>query len=228
MKSGELAKRYERRSAAQESLETATEVGDAENVERFNKRMVKVTKEHAEEAKKLLGLMGIPFLTAPCEAEAQAATLVRLGYAYGVASEDMDTLSFGSPTLLRHMTYSEARKMPILEISLEETLKGLDMDMDSFIDLCILLGCDYCDGIRGIGPTRAVSLIKEHGSIEAILDAIDKNKYIVPESWPYAEARELFRNPDVITDAAVLGKLKSVKPDEEGVVQFLVKEKGFK
>lgn len=66
-----------------------------------------------------------------------------------------------------------------------------------FIDLCILLGCDYCDSIRGIGPKRAIELIQKHRSIEKILENIDTKKYTPPENWIYKEARKLFLNPDV-------------------------------
>ena len=58
------------------------------------------------------------------------------------------TLTFGTPMLLRHLTFSEARKMNIVEINLEKVLAGLEFTMDQFIDLCILLGCDYCDSIK--------------------------------------------------------------------------------
>ena len=109
----------------------------------------------------------------------------------------MDTLTFASPVLLRRLTFSEARKMPIMEIKLDKVLSGLGMDMDQFIDLCILLGCDYCDSIKGIGPHRALALIKEHKNIESVLKNIDRKKYIVPEDWPYEEARRLFKDPHV-------------------------------
>lgn len=66
-----------------------------------------------------------------------------------------------------------------------------------FIDLCILLGCDYCESIRGIGPKRAVELIKQFDNIETILKNIDTKKYTVPEEWNYKQARELFVNPEV-------------------------------
>ena len=68
-----------------------------------------------------------------------------------------------------------------------------------FIDLCILLGCDYCEKIGGIGRVRAYQLIQEHKTIENILEAIkrDKKKYTIPEDWKYKEARELFKNPEV-------------------------------
>ena len=99
--------------------------------------------------------------------------------------------------------------------------------MEQFVDLCILLGCDYCDSIKGIGPTRAVQLIKQHGTLEKILDSIDRNKYPIPEDWPYKEARRLFLEPDVHpTDSDEL-KFNWEAPDEAGLIQFLVKDKGF-
>lgn len=77
MKSGELSKRAERREEAQKALDQATEAGDAAEMDKFNRRLVKVTKHHAEEAKQLLTLMGVPYIDAPCEAEAQCAAMVR-------------------------------------------------------------------------------------------------------------------------------------------------------
>jgi len=144
---------------------------------------------------------------------------------YGACSEDMDTLTFGSPVLLRHMTFSEARKMPISEIHYDKVLEGLEMDRSQFIDLCILLGCDYCESIGGIGPKRAVALIQQYKNIETILKNIDTKKYTVPENWQYKEARELFINPEV--DKYSPSDVKWEKPNEEEIVKFLVHEKGF-
>ena len=169
LKGGELAKRQERRAEAQENLEKATETGDAENVDKFTRRLVKVTKEHGEECRKLLKLMGVPYVEAPCEAEAQCCALVKAGKVYAVGTEDMDALTFGGDVLVRHLTFSEAKKMPIKEFTLRKVLEGLEMTQEQFIDLCILLGCDYCDTIKGIGPKRAVDLVKEHKSIDVIL-----------------------------------------------------------
>jgi len=74
--------------------------------------------------------MGIPFIIAPTEAEAQCAVLARAEKVYAAASEDMDTLTFNSPVLLRKLTFSEQRKEPIQEIHLGKVLQGLSMDMD--------------------------------------------------------------------------------------------------
>lgn len=128
LKSGELAKRFQRKTEAHAAAEEAKETGTAEDVEKFSRRTVRVTREHNEECRQLLKLMGIPFIVAPTEAEAQCAALARGGKVYAAASEDMDTLTFDSPILLRHLTFSEQRKEPILEIHLDKVLEGLAME----------------------------------------------------------------------------------------------------
>lgn len=108
---------------------------------------------------------------------------------YAAGSEDMDTLTFHAPVLLRHLTFSEARKTPISEIHLDKALEGLEMNMSQvrtpvatclpwlpltqkpqFIELCILLGCDYLEPIKGIGPKSALKLIREHGNLGAVIE----------------------------------------------------------
>lgn len=197
LKSGELAKRIARNAQASADAEEAKETGTKEDVDKFSRRTVRVTKQQNEEAKLLLKLMGIPYVEAPCEAEACCAQLAKEGKVYAAASEDMDTLCFSAPVLLRHLTFSEARKEPISEIRLSKALEGLGMNMDQFIDMCILLGCDYCEPIRGIGPKKAVDLIIEHKNIETVLENIKGSRYEVPADWPFKDARELFQNPDV-------------------------------
>lgn len=66
-------------------------------------------------------------MQAPCEAEAQCAAMVKSGKVYATATEDMDALTFGSSVLLRHMTFSEARKMPIQEFHLTKILENLEL-----------------------------------------------------------------------------------------------------
>ncbi|CAL5866545.1 uncharacterized protein PFLUO_LOCUS754 [Penicillium psychrofluorescens] len=230
LKSGELAKRGARKAEASEAHEEAKETGTAEEVEKFSRRTVRVTREHNEECRKLLKLMGIPYIIAPTEAEAQCAVLARAGKVYAAASEDMDTLCFEAPILLRHLTFSEQRKEPILEIHLSRALEGLNMDRKQFIDLCILLGCDYLEPIPKVGPQTALNLIREHKTLEKVVEHIQndpKKKYVIPEDWPYQDARELFLTPDVRSADDPECDFKWDAPDIEGLVGFLVTDKGF-
>ncbi|KAF7768339.1 hypothetical protein Agabi119p4_7582 [Agaricus bisporus var. burnettii] len=269
LKKGVLSKRFERREEAKEEGEEAKETGTVEEVDKLSRRTVKVTKEHNAECIRLLKLMGIPVVVAPSEAEAQCAELARGGKVYAAGSEDMDTLTFNAPILYRHLTFSEAKKQPISEINLEAALKGLEMNMSQFIDLCILLGCDYLEPIRGVGPKSALKLIREYGSLGKIIahlrekeadkkaaaqsadeaedepaptsdaePAEDEPKkkpkkgkgkgaggIKVPEDWPWEEAKKLFENPDVVPADQL--ELEWNNPDVDGLVQFLVQEKGF-
>ena len=93
--------------------------------------------------------MGVPIVEAPSEAEAQCAELVKKGVVWATATEDMDALTFGSPRLLRHMTYAEARKMPIVEIELDAVLRELKLTMPEFIDMCILVTLSLTYARRG-------------------------------------------------------------------------------
>jgi len=141
LKSGELAKRFQRKATATEGLEEAKETGTAEDVEKFSRRTVRVTREHNAECQKLLKLMGVPYIIAPTEAEAQCAVLARAGKVYAAASEDMDTLCFDSPVLLRHLTFSEQRKEPIQEIFTDKVMEGLGMDraqVRSTFGICVV------------------------------------------------------------------------------------------
>lgn len=115
------------------------EAGDQAEVDKFNRRLVKVTKHHSDEVKELLKLMGVPYIEAPCEAEAQCAAMVKAGKIFATATEDMDALTFGSDIVLRHLTFSEARKMPIQEIHLKVVLEALNLTQEEvFVNYFLL------------------------------------------------------------------------------------------
>ncbi|EMS54609.1 Flap endonuclease 1-B [Triticum urartu] len=199
LKKKELAKRSLKRDDASKDLHSAIEVGDEDSVEKFSKRTVKITKEHNDGCKRLLRLMGVPIVEAPGEAEAQCASLCKNHKAHAVASEDMDTLTFGAPRFLRHVTDLSFKKSPVTEFELPKVLEELGLTMGQFIDLCILSGCDYCENIKGIGGQRALKLIRQHGCIEEVVQNLHK-RYTVPEDWPYQEVRTLFKQPNVCTE----------------------------
>jgi flap endonuclease-1 len=223
MKSAELAKREERREEAEKSLQSAIEAGNEEEIDRFSRRTVRLDPAHVAECQRLLTLMGIPFVQAPCEAEAECAALCRAGKAYATATEDMDALAHATPLLLRHLSYSAGAGKDVISIEHAAVLAETGLTQAQFVDFCILCGCDYCDTIRGIGPTHAFELIRKHGSIEAVVAALDGTKYTLPEHFDFQSARELFFSHDVTLDVDLQWK----RPDAEGLIEFLVNEKGF-
>ena len=185
MKGGELAKRIAKRAKAETELAAAKESGDQDDIDKFSRRLVKVTRQHNEDCKELLRLMGVPYVNSPCEAEAQCAELAKKGKVYATATEDMDALTFRTPKLLRRLTFSQGKdKQAILEIDVELVLKGLELSYDQFVDLCILCGCDYCTTIKGVGPKTALKLIKTYKTIEGVILFLKKDKkYVIPDDW---------------------------------------------
>lgn len=204
-------------------------------------------------------------MQAPSEAEAQCAELCRGGLVrrvvprrdarcnipgnnpqvYGAGSEDMDTLTFNSPRMLKHLTFSEQRKLPVDIIELADVLAGLELSMDQFIDVCMLSGCDYLEPLKKVAAKTALKLVREHGDIDGAVAHLRAGKNPPPDEWPYEAAKELFRSPDVLPAADVEvryarpaasqralvdahAKLKWTAPDVDGLVEFLVTEKGFK
>jgi flap endonuclease-1 len=236
LKYAELAKRKESKKKAEKEAEDAAE--RAENAEdsdleeaiddlnKASKRNIHITKQQTEDVKILLRLMGVPVIDAPCEAEAQCAELVKGGKVYAAGTEDMDALTFGTPVILRKLTMPESAKEKVIEIKVAKVLTGLELSYHQFIDFCILCGCDYCESIKGIGPKTALKMLHKHGDIETILENLP-DKYTVPASLEnnLEEVRKLFTNPDV--KAAKEIEIVFGKPDREGIIDFLVGQKGF-
>jgi flap endonuclease-1 len=103
-------------------------------------------------------------IMAPMEAEAEAAALCKAGLVWATGTEDMDALTFQTPILIRKLTFANASSSrsgsgggttTIQQLNYKKAIEGLDLTHDQFVDLCILLGCDYCDNIKGIGPKTA-------------------------------------------------------------------------
>jgi len=199
-KKEELKRRRELKMKAEEMKEKAEEEGKLVEAKMMASRSVKITTEMAEDAKKLIKLLGLPMVEASSEAEAQCSALVKAGKAYATATEDMDALTFGSSRLIRGFN---SKKDPICEITLDTVLKEFNMTMDEFIDLCILCGCDYSPHIDGIGPVKAFKFIQEYKTLEKVIENVcgesgKTKKYTLPAGFNYEAARKLFKEPDVI------------------------------
>lgn len=207
MKMKLLEERKQKKQEAEEKLNVAQEGDNAEDIKKYAGQTVRITKKMIEDAKTLVKCLGLPCIDGLSEAEAQCTALAKAGLVYGVVSEDMDCLTFGAPFLLKGFN---SKDDPVIQIKLEDVLKGLDVTMDQFIDICILCGCDYTGSIQNLGPTRAFNFIKEHENIEGVLKFIDeenlsnkrKTKYHYSLSdFLYEESRKLFKNPEVTSSS---------------------------
>jgi len=228
LKAETLERRMESRREARERYERAVREGRYEAARRYAQQAAVTTTTIVDEAKKLLTLMGIPWIQAPSEGEAQSAYMALKGDVWAVASQDFDSLLFGAPRLIRNLSITGRRKLPRKKlyikiepelIELEAMLQHLGITREQLIDIGILVGTDYNPGgVKSIGPKRALKLIREHGSLEEALKHIEAEFPISPEA-----IKRLFLDPEVTDDY----RLEWRPPDVEGIVEFLCDEHDF-
>jgi flap endonuclease-1 len=186
----------------------------------------RLTREMVEEARELLALLGLPTIQAPGEAEAQAAFMAARGDVWAVASKDYDSLLFGTPRLLRFLAVAGKeflpsrnafRAVPPELIRAERLLAELGITREQLVDLALLVGTDFNAGVRGIGPKRALALVRRHGRIEAMPEEI-RTKVEDLDAL-----RTIYLAPEVTASCEIeLGA-----PDEPGLVRFLCEERAF-
>ncbi len=226
LKSETLKKRREIRESALEKWESAKVEGDLEAAYKYAQASSKVNQEIVEEAKYLLSIMGIPFIQAPCEGEAQAAHMVLKKDASCVASQDYDSFLFGAETVVRNLALTGKRKLPgknayvdveIEIIELEESLNALGINREQLIDIAICVGTDYNKGLEKVGPKTALKLIKKHGDIHTLL----REKGVEIEALD--QIRDFFIHPDITDDY----EIKWGKPDSEKLIEFLSQKHDF-
>ena len=169
---------------------------DVDKINQLKKKTVRLTYEIVDDVKNLLDLMGVDYIHMDGEAEGLASELCRLRYVDYIMTEDMDSLAFGTPTLIRKCIDKQVKiKDSISIFHLDEILKSLELDYDQFVEVCILCGCDYCPNIQKIGCLTAYKLIKTHGSIDEFLKFNqNKKKYDIPEDYKdkYETSKHLF------------------------------------
>ena len=229
LKVKELERRKALREEAAKKYEEAVKEGDLEAARRYAMMSSKLTSDMVEEAKRLLNVMGIPWVQAPAEGEAQAAFMVRRGDAYASASQDYDSLLFGSPRLVRNLTISGKRKLPRKDayvevkpevIELSKLTEKLGITREQLIDIGILLGTDYNpEGFEGVGPKTALTLIKTYGSIEKV----PKGYLRTREEVDVVKIKNYFLHPPVTAEY----KLEWREPDQKGIIEVLVKDHDF-
>jgi flap endonuclease-1 len=227
IKSREIEKRRNERKKAEKEYQEAVKKGDLETA--YSKAVMtgRLTSQGVLDAKRLLNLLGIPWVQAPSEGEAQAAHMALCDDVWATNSRDYDSILFGSPRLVRYLTISgeewlpskrKARKLLPELIELTDFLEHIGLTRNQLIDLSILIGTDFNNGIKGIGPKTALKLMKKHSRLEE-LPAKIKEK--LPEH--YQTIRDIYLNPPITNDYSI----KQGILDEDGLYSFLCDERAF-
>lgn len=228
LKQAERQRRKDAKEGAQKEYEIAKERGDIEGMKKYASRTATLKRDMIEEAMELIDSLGCPVIQAPSEGEAQAAYIAKKEHVYTV-SQDFDTLLHGSPYLIRNLSIAGKRKrtgklgMVTVKpemISLSENLNKLGIDNDQLIALSLLVGTDYNNGgVKGIGPKKALQLLKKHGK--------DFDALFEESGWdfdfPWTAAYYQIKNMPVTDDY----NLEWKDVDKERVVELLCGKHDF-
>jgi len=214
--------RKERKVEAVEKWEAAVREGDMAAAKKLGPQTAEYNREMVAETKRLFDCMGLTWLEAPMEAEGASAVRCKRGEVGAVASQDWDTLLYGSPVMVRNLTAHGTRKfgrvMQAERIVLSEMLGELGITHEQLVDLGIMIGTDFHPGFKGIGPKTGLKLIREHGNLEAVAEV---KGHEVPDN--ISEIRSLFLEHPVGPDPLP----ESTKAVEEDMRGFLQDERGF-
>jgi flap endonuclease-1 len=228
LKQREIMKRREMRQKATQEWEDALKKGDYATA--FSKAVMssRLTQPLVEDAKTLLNLLGIPVVQAPSEAEAQSAYMAMKGDVWAASSKDYDSLIFGAPQLVRYLTISGREFLPSKGtsrplkpefIELNKLLKSYGITREQLVDMAILIGTDFNEGVKGIGPRTALSLVQKHGNIENLPSEI-RSKV---EAQNHEAVRTFYMQPDITEDYTT----KYVEMHEDGLYEFLCGQRDF-
>jgi flap endonuclease-1 len=227
LKAGVLAERRAVREKARTEWSEALRRHDFQTAWSKAVMMSKLDRSMIDDAKRLLSLIGVPCVQAPGEGEAQAAFMASRGNVWAASSRDYDSILFGSPRVVRYLTISGREFLPSKGISrplkpelieLSSFLRYHEITRDQLVDLAILIGTDFNEGVRGIGPKTALKLIKRHGSLEAFPDDLR------PKTPRNLETlRNIFLRPEVTSQYSTLQR----PANDKGLLTFLCGERGF-
>ncbi len=219
LKAGTLRTRFLAKERAQEAWQEALAAGDLETARRKAAQTSRLTRPMIAEAVEVLHALGLPTVQAPSEGEAQGARMAESGVVWASASEDYDSLLFGTPRLVRGLASRPSRQgaQAAQLIEREHLLNELGISQDELILLGLIMGTDFNDGVRGYGPKKALKLVQKHLGWAETLRSVG----LAPAD--VEEAAEIFRHPAVAeVPRPVFGE-----PNEEELRRLLVTEHDF-
>jgi len=229
LKETEIKRRRAVKEEAIVKYEAAVVKGEVAEAKKFAQATASLKDTMVDDAHKLLEYLGVPFVQAPSEGEAQAAFMTTRDDVWGAVSQDYDSLLFGAIRLVRNLAITGKRKLPMKEayvqvdpelVQSQETLAALVLTREQLIDLGILIGTDFNpDGFKGIGPKTALKLLRENGTIEQI--AAKNPNFKIPPNLQ--KIRDIFLKPEVTPHYTLQWK----EPQTEALVRFLCGDRDF-
>lgn len=229
LKETEIQRRRDVKQVANVRYNQALREGKLQEARKYAQATSHLKDTMVSDSKKLLDALGIAWVQAPSEGEAQAAYMANRGDAWGVGSQDHDSLLLGAPRMVKNIAITGRRKLPRRDtyveiqpelIELTKTLQDLTLTRPQLVDVGILMGTDFNpDGIRGIGPKTALKLILEHQDLEHLIEK--RPDIAVPKD--FIGIRRIFLEPNVTSNYS----LKWSAPDERKVIDFLCREHDF-
>lgn len=215
------------RQRAEKKWKEALERRDLKTARKYAQAAIRLTEDMVDESKRLLTALGIPYVQAPSEGEAQAAYITVRGDVWGAGSQDWDALLFNARVLVRNLTVTGRRKLPGKNVYIKvdpelivglEVLNKLGITRNQLIDIGILIGTDYNEGIKGVGAKTALNLIKEYGNLERIVDV--KGFQIEPS---IQQIRQIYLEPQVTDKYNIRWK----SPNSEKIITQLCDDHDF-
>ena len=228
LKENTIMERSEKKQDALEKFRKAEKAGDEEGMRTYSAQSVRLETHMIDESKELLGLMGIPWIAARTEAEAQCAHMSSSGITDAAASQDFDSLIFGANILIRNLAISGRRKLPRKNETVEvlpekyflaECLDALKISRQQLVWVALLCGTDFDKGVFGIGAKKGLKLVREHDSFEDILKATEAD---IPR---WKEIEDIFLKPDVFDPPAE--SLCFGVPQVDAIMDYMCEQRGF-
>ena len=185
-------------------------------ISKLSKQTIDIGPECKEQLKKLIDICGFSYIQCDGEAEGVCSIMCKEKIVDGVLSEDTDTLAYGASILCSKL---DIRRDTVILLKLKDILKKLEMTHESFLDMCILLGCDYNIRPKGFGPKYTYKMIQKYQNIENI----ENNTSEDIKTSKYEVCRDIFTNISLI-DMEQIKKDFLCKPLNEDILKDFLKE----
>ena len=183
-KAAEEAQRRRTRSEALAKAKAHARNGNASAANECYARAVDITPEMAREVIEALEKEGFECLTAPYEADAQMAYLVKNGFVSGVITEDSDLIAHGCDSVFTKMAPDGSGiEIRFADLGKNRGMSFIGFTPDMFLEMCVLSGCDYLPSLSGVGLKKAHSLIRRFKTYTKVLRHMKFEGISVPKDY---------------------------------------------